>query len=319
MALHWNIEECAAYFDRLFLRGWCHDSTHRIVRVMAVFPEPMTVVPVLSFGQPSPDVAGALDARAANCRFEEWLDLPAEAAGRDFYLRFFFENQRTIVGHSALGKAKQNDPFHRCWSHFLEELQSIPAGTVLEIGSRARSAITRRETVPPHLDYIGVDILPGPNVDVVGDVHDLGNLFPDGQFVAAFSFSVFEHLAMPWKVALELNRLLAPGGLVFTQTHQTWPMHEEPWDFWRFSRHSWQMLFNSATGFEVVEAACGEPAHLHAFRTTPATLGLPHGPAFLGSASIVRKIAGTDLTWPVGIETAAHEMYPAGELSEPPR
>jgi hypothetical protein len=319
MAVHWNIEECAAYFDRLFIRGWCHDPDRRIVRVMAVFPEPMAVVPLLSFGRPSPDVADNLGAGATQCRFEEWLEVPPEAAGRDFYLRFFFENRQTVVGRSALGKAKQNDPFHRCWSHFLQELEGVRSGTVLEIGSRARSAITRRGSVPSHLKYIGVDILPGPNVDVVGDVHNLGPLFSAGQFVAAFSFSVFEHLAMPWKVALELNRVLVPGGLVFTQTHQSWPMHEEPWDFWRFSPHSWPTLFNSATGFEIVEAACGEPAHIHAFRTTPANADLPRRPAFLGAASIVRKIAGTELTWPVTIETAAREMYPAGELSEPPR
>ena len=34
---------------------------------------------------------------------------------------------------------------------------------------------------------------------------------------------------MPWKVVLELNRVMAEGGLLFTATHHTWPPHELPW------------------------------------------------------------------------------------------
>jgi hypothetical protein len=34
------------------------------------------------------------------------------------------------------------------------------------------------------------------------------------------------------KVALEMNRIMKTGGLVMLATHQTWPLHEVPWDFW---------------------------------------------------------------------------------------
>ena len=123
------------------------------------------------------------------------------------------------------------------FGHFLAQLQTIPGGTVLEVGSRALRA-HEPQHLPPHLDYVGLDILAGPYVDIVGDAHRLAEIFGTRRFVTAMSFSVFEHLAMPWKVALELNRMLEPGGLVFTGCHQTWPVHEEPWDFWRFSRYS---------------------------------------------------------------------------------
>lgn len=163
-----------------------------------------------------------------------------------------------------------------------------------------------------------MDILAGPNVDIVGDAHELERMFGRNRFVAAFSRSVFEHLAMPWKVAIELNHVLVPGGLLYNGTHQTWPLHEQPWDFWRFSQHSWSTLFNAATGFEVVEAVCGEPARIHPYRSNPATRSLPDCPAYLGSASIVRKVAGTALAWPVTLKTAAIDCYPRGELSQPP-
>ncbi|MDO8540816.1 MAG: methyltransferase domain-containing protein [Opitutaceae bacterium] len=159
----------------------------------------------------------------------------------------------------------------------------------------------------------------GPNVDVVGDVHELDEVLGRARFVAVFSFAVFEHLAMPWKVALALNRVLEPGGLVFTATVQTWPVHDEPWDFFRFSRYSWQTMFNTATGFEIVEAVCGEPARVHACRMGPATRKLHLQPAYLGSAAIVRKISETQLTWPVTVAVAAGGNYPKGELSTPPK
>ena len=40
--------------------------------------------------------------------------------------------------------------------------------------------------------------------------------------------------------------MLKPGGVVITQTHQTWPVHDRPWDFFRFSKDSWRGLFNEA-------------------------------------------------------------------------
>ncbi len=318
MPLHWKIDECAAYHERLHLCGWCFQATPRVVQIEAVFPEPATIVPLRSYGQPSPDVAAAVDPAATHARFDDWLTVPNEALGFDFALRFTFADGTSTTSESALTNATAGDPYFASFGHFLALLPAIPRGTVLEIGSRARSALTNRQHLPPHLDYVGLDILAGPNVDVVGDAHRLAEIFGSRRFVAAFSFSVFEHLAMPWKVALELNRVLEPGGLVYTATHQTWPVHEEPWDFWRFSQHSWQTLFNAATGFEIVEAICGEPARVHACRTNPVTRDIPGSrAAYLGSASIVRKISDTALTWPVPVETAARDSYPAGELSQP--
>lgn len=319
MSLQWKIDECAAYFDRLKLRGWCWHTDQPIAQLEVTFAATGTIVPVRSFGQPSPDVAAALDARASHCRFDEWIAAPEEALGRDFTLRITLEDGAVIETASALDNARAGDPFFSAFERFRSQLATRPGGRVLEIGSRARSAITRRDWLPGHLEYVGLDLLPGPNVDVVGDAHELSRLFERESFAGIVSFSVFEHLAMPWKVALEMNHVLAPSALVFTQTHHTWVVHEEPWDFWRFSAYSWQPLFNAATGFEVVEAVCGDPARIHPCCATPATRVLQGTTAaFLGSASIVRKISSTSLTWPVPTRIAAAGAYPPGELTAPP-
>jgi hypothetical protein len=80
-----------------------------------------------------------------------------------------------------------------------------------------------------------------------------------------FATSVFEHLMMPWKVVIELNRILEQSGLVMLTSHQTWPLREVPWDYWRFCDQAWHALFNPSTGFEVLQAALGENILL--FRT----------------------------------------------------
>lgn len=316
--VQWKIDECAVYFERMRLRGWAHQAEQSISRVEVVFPDFGVVLPVDSFGVPSPDVAAGLGPRAANARFDGWITGPAEVLGHPFTMRFTLADGSVQIGEDALTNAAHGDPYFQSWENFWIQVARFQAGTVLEVGSRARSAITRRHRVPAHLDYVGLDILAGPNVDVVGDAHELSRLMGGRKFVAIFSTSVFEHLLMPWKVALEMNKVLEPGGIIYTSTHHTWPLHEEPWDFWRFSKTTWQALFNPATGFEILEAVTGEPARIHPCRTSPVTRDMPASPAYLGSASIVRKVAETTLEWPVPLAVATSSMYPDGNLVVPP-
>src|SRR5260370_31340791 len=105
-----------------------------------------------------------------------------------------------------------------------------------------------------------MDIRSGPNGDRVGDARDIAAVVGERRFNAVFSVSVFEHLLMPWKAVLEINRVLDPGGFVYVATHQSLPMHDEPRDFWRFSDRAWTALFNAATGFELLDTAMGQRA-----------------------------------------------------------
>ena len=196
------------------------------------------------------------------------------------------------------------------FQRYLKDLAAMPTGVILEIGSRNRSQVMRRSVCPEHLRYVGFDILAGENVDVVGDAHRLSSYFEREQFKAIFSVSVFEHLAMPWLVVLEMNKILELGGLVFIQTHQTWPVHEEPWDFWRYSKHSWKCLFNTKTGFEVIEAVMGMPCSIVPGHMDVSTDGLWHQPAYLGTVMIARKIGPSILSWDVAVSDLDAGVYP---------
>lgn len=303
----------------MHLRGWCVSAGAPIAGVAVVFAKTGDRVPLRSFGRPSPDIAAALSPAATHARFDELIPLPPTHQGGDFQLEVRLSDGSVTRTGSAHDNARLGDPSHTCWYRFLNRLHGLPSGDVLEIGSRARSGITRRHLIAPQLGYVGLDILPGPNVDLVGDAHELSAVVGSRRFAAVFALSVFEHLAMPWKVVLELNRVLAAGGLVFIQTPQTWPLHEEPFDFWRFSVHAWRCLFNRQTGFEILETAQGERAKIVPLWDAPVMHGLSDAPAYLNSMVLARKVAETTLAWPVPPAEVTVGSYPTDTLAVPPQ
>ena len=139
-------------------------------------------------------------------------------------------------------------------------LSHLAAPRVLELGGRR---VTPDPWQPPaHWLRLGVDVRPGPGVDLVADAHTLSTRLPHAGFHAIYSHAVFEHLAMPWRVVLEMNRLLEPGGLAWVVTHEAFPVHEWPSDFWRFGPGAWRALFHPGTGFEVLGERPLQPARV---------------------------------------------------------
>lgn len=58
---------------------------------------------------------------------------------------------------------------------------------------------------------------------------------------------------MPWVVAIEINKLFEIGGVTYHLTHPAWPLHERPWNFWRFSDDGLRVLFSKPMGFEIIK------------------------------------------------------------------
>jgi len=196
----------------------------------------------------------------------------------------------------------RKDPCHLVFQRFLDEVNGAPGSSVLEIGSRARSGNIYTEFLSKSVKYSGMDIIPGPNVDWVGDAHELSTCTGGETFDAIFSISVFEHLGMPWKVVLEMNKIMRTGGIVFVATHQTWSLHDRPWDFFRFSADAFRTLFNRTTGFEIVEVREGLPCRIFPLGSEASMKGMEFNrEAYLLTTMIARKIGDSDprLRWDV--------------------
>lgn len=82
---------------------------------------------------------------------------------------------------------------------------------------------------------VGLDIRPGPFVDVVGDAHELP--FPDQSFERILCTEVLEHVHTPQKAIDEMYRVLKPVGELILTTRFIAPIHDSPGDYFRFTKY----------------------------------------------------------------------------------
>lgn len=132
---------------------------------------------------------------------------------------------------------------------FRDWLRAIPRAEVLELGTR-RSIPERpthhREWAGQDVNYIMSDFQDGLDVDVLADAHALTATFHEESFDAVIACSVLEHIQRPWIAAQEIARVLKPGGKAFVQTHQCFPLHGYPNDYWRFTTDALETIFGDA-------------------------------------------------------------------------
>jgi SAM-dependent methyltransferase len=112
---------------------------------------------------------------------------------------------------------------------------SLVSGTVVDIGSRKayEGQRTLRELCPQRLDYRGIDLEPGNNVDIIlTDPY----VFPlaDASVDVVVCTSVFEHCDYFWQLFEEILRVLKPGGLLYVNAPANGYVHRYPVDCWRF-------------------------------------------------------------------------------------
>jgi SAM-dependent methyltransferase len=87
-------------------------------------------------------------------------------------------------------------------------------------------------------------------VDLVGTAYKIPA--DDGSFDSALCTSVLEHLEEPELALRECHRILRSGGMAIYSIPFIWHLHEEPRDFYRFSKYGLKYMFEKA-GFEIAE------------------------------------------------------------------
>lgn len=90
--------------------------------------------------------------------------------------------------------------------------------------------------------YTGLDIVDGPEVDVVGKAWSLP--FEDNSFDVIISTQVLEHTEKVEKTVEEIQRVLKPGGTLFISAPFAFQEHGGPYDFWRFTQYGLRTLFS---------------------------------------------------------------------------
>ena len=104
--------------------------------------------------------------------------------------------------------------------------------TVVDVGAMNVNGSLRDEA-PPGLRYVGLDMEPGPGVDIVADDPDVLP-FDTATVDVVISSSCFEHAEHFWQLFGEVQRVLKPGGLFYVNAPSNGPYHRYPVDCWRF-------------------------------------------------------------------------------------
>ncbi|MGC2700891.1 MAG: class I SAM-dependent methyltransferase, partial [Candidatus Acidiferrales bacterium] len=114
-------------------------------------------------------------------------------------------------------------------------------------------------------EHIGCDVVQSSDsrADVMCLATDLP--FMDGSYDTVLVTQVIEHVADHRSLLREAFRVLKSGGIMILSGPMYWPLHEEPYDFFRFTEHGLRFLLET-TGFSDIEivadgghwALCGQ-------------------------------------------------------------
>ncbi len=131
-------------------------------------------------------------------------------------------------------------------------LARFATGRLADIGCGAKPYAAM---AAPHVaEHVGIDHAGSPHgtdrVDLVGTAYRIPA--PDASFDTVLCTDVLEHLEEPAAALAEAVRVLRPGGHGIYTVPLFWPLHEEPRDFYRYTRHGLRHRFEAA-GLEVVE------------------------------------------------------------------
>ncbi len=130
-----------------------------------------------------------------------------------------------------------------------EAAATIPAGArLLDAGA----GLGPYRTLFAHAEYVSTDWENSPHA---GDADVLASLdalpFEDRSFDEVLNTQVLEHVAEPAAALAELHRVLRAGGRLWLTAPLVWELHEEPYDFYRYTAHGLAHLLREA-GFRDV-------------------------------------------------------------------
>lgn len=159
------------------------------------------------------------------------------------------ENLSRLSGFNAT----RFDTYYLHYKSFQQELlkavTTYSSGRVLDIGCGNKPY--EKMFAGKITGYVGCDIVQSNEmkVDVICEATNIP--LEDQSFDTVFSTQTIEHVADHQQLLQEAWRLLKPGGHIIVSGPLYWPLHEEPYDFFRFTKHGFNYILEKS-GFEVL-------------------------------------------------------------------
>jgi SAM-dependent methyltransferase len=136
--------------------------------------------------------------------------------------------------------------------HLSKIIPRYARGRLIDIGCSNKPY---KDLTKPVVDeHIGIDHSESLHdlkyVDIIADAYD--TTVPDTSCDTILCTSVLEHLERPQESISEMYRILKPGGYVILSAPMIWHLHEEPRDFFRYTKYGLRYMFEES-GFEIIE------------------------------------------------------------------
>jgi len=181
------------------------------------------------------------------------------------------------------------------YAQYLRDQPADPKGprTVLDLGSQDINGSYRSIFEPEKWRYVGVDMTPGKNVDVVLADPYRWREFRTASVDCVISGQAFEHTEFFWLSMEEIARVLKPGALCCIIAPSTGPEHRYPVDCWRFYPDGMTALARY-TGLDCLQATTnwGESSYQDSSNMFCDTLLIARKPANARKPSFLSRLRG---------------------------
>ncbi len=107
----------------------------------------------------------------------------------------------------------------------------------------------------PGKEYIGADMREGPGVDKILNLHEID--LPAESVGTVICLDTLEHVEYTRRALEEIHRILKPNGIAVISSVMNFPIHDHPYDYWRFTPEAFRSLLkpfaDSFVGFAGME------------------------------------------------------------------
>jgi SAM-dependent methyltransferase len=92
----------------------------------------------------------------------------------------------------------------------------------------------------PGKQFVGVDMREGLGVDRILNLHDID--LPPESVGTIISLDTLEHVEYPGRALQEIHRVLKPDGIAIISSVMYFPIHDHPYDYWRFTPEAFKSI-----------------------------------------------------------------------------